>query len=425
MLDHATLLNTADFQKLEPFLISLGVGILVGIERERNPTSRAGLRTCALVALLGAVTANLAEMLAAPWLIAIGLFVSGLMMIVANSRQPDPGGDPGTTTVIAVMLVYGLGVLVWLDQVSLAVTLGILMTLLLYFKAQLHGITRSLTAQDLISALQFAVLALVILPLLPDAGFGPYGAINPRQIWWMVVLISGVSLAGYAALRIFGQSHGAPLLGLLGGLVSSTATTLVYARHARQSESVTPLASVVILTANLVVLLRLAVLTAVVAPGVVSSLLPAVAGGTVAGLVSVFVGFRRLQEKQNLPELAVGNPTELKSALGFGLAYGIVLFLSAWLSDTAGSSGIYGVALVSGLTDVDAITLSSLHLFALDRLSLGQVTTSIIIAFMANMVFKSGVVISVGGSRLARQSLGGLLAIALGAAAGVFAGQLL
>ncbi|MCC6658049.1 MAG: MgtC/SapB family protein, partial [Rhodocyclaceae bacterium] len=214
--------------QLQAFITSLAVGLLMGLERERRRSAKAGLRTFALVALLGTLSGLLAEQADAGWIIAAGLLAVGAMIIAAYLNQPDDAGDPGTTSVVAILVCYCLGAAIWFGHGALAVMLAIAVTVLLYFKAELHGISHRLTPKDLISILQFAVLSFVILPILPDRDYGPYLAFNPYQAWLMVVLVSGVSLAGYAALRLAGPQHGAPMMGLLGGLVSSTATTAVF-----------------------------------------------------------------------------------------------------------------------------------------------------------------------------------------------------
>jgi len=405
----------AELATLPRYVVALAIGLLMGLERERNPAAKAGLRTFALTALFGVLATHLATELDALWLIAVGLLLVGAMMIAAYLRAPQqPDGDPGTTTVAALMLCYGLGVLVWQNEIQLAVMLGIAATMLLYFKPELRGWSQRMSRHDLLSVLQFAVLALIILPLLPNRDYGPYGALNPHQIWWMVVLIAGVGLAGYAALRLVGQQRGAVMLGLLGGLVSSTATTLSFSRHARASSAMIPVAVIVIVLANLVVLVRLGVLAAVLAPGVLAQLLPVLAGGLVAGGLGAAYGVRRLRPQGELPALAMGNPTELRTALGFGLMYGVVLLAAAWLSDWLGTRGLYAVALVSGLTDVDAITLSSLRLYNLDTLSVTGVVNVITLATLANLAFKSVLTLSIGGWQMARHAIAGMGAMGLG-----------
>lgn len=405
----------AQLATLPRYVVALAIGLLMGLERERNPAAKAGLRTFALTALFGVLAAHLATELNALWLIAVGLLLVGAMMIAAYLRAPpQPDGDPGTTTVAALMLCYGLGVLVWHDEIQLAVMLGIAATTLLYFKPELRGISQHMSRRDLLSVLQFAVLALIVLPLLPNRDYGPYGALNPHQIWWMVVLIAGVGLAGYAALRLVGQQRGAVMLGLLGGLVSSTATTLSFSRHARASSAIIPVAVTVIVLANLVVLVRLGVLAAVLAPDVLAQLLPVLAGGLVAGGLGAAYGVRRLHPQGELPALAMGNPTELRTALGFGLMYGVVLLAAAWLSDWLGARGLYAVALVSGLTDVDAITLSSLRLHNLDKLQVAILVNVITLAVLANLAFKSALTLSIGGWQMARHAIAGMGAVGLG-----------
>ncbi len=405
----------SELAPLPRYVVALAIGLLMGLERERNPAAKAGLRTFALTAMLGVLAAHLATELDELWLIAVGLFLVGAMMIAAYLHAPQqPDDDPGTTTVAALMVCYGLGVLVWHDQIQLAVMLGIAATMLLYFKPELRGLSQHMSRRDLLSVLQFSVLALIVLPLLPNRNYGPYGALNPHQIWWMVVLIAGVGLVGYAALRLVGQQRGAVMLGLLGGLVSSTATTLSFSRHARASSELMPVAVIVIVLANLVVLVRLGVLAAVLAPGVLSQLLLVLVGGLIGGGIGAAYGVRRLRPQGELPLLAMGNPTELRTAFGFGLLYAVVLLAAAWLSDWLGTRGLYAVALLSGLTDVDAITLSSLRLHNLGKLSVSVVVNVIVLAVLANLLFKSALTLTIGGWHMARHAIAGMGTVGLG-----------
>jgi uncharacterized membrane protein (DUF4010 family) len=404
----------AELAPLPRYVVALAIGLLMGLERERNPAAKAGLRTFALTALLGVLAAHLATRFDDPWLISAGLLLVGGMIIAAYLQSPQQDGDPGTTTVAALMLCYALGVLVWENEIQLAVMLGIAATMLLYFKPELRGLSEHLSRRDLLSVLQFSVLALIILPLLPNRNYGPYGALNPYQIWWMVVLISGVGLAGYAALRLIGQQRGAAVLGLLGGLVSSTATTLAFSRHAHTSEAMVPVAVTVVVLANLVVLVRLAILAAVLAPGVLTQLVPVLAGGLLTGMLGAIYGVKQLRPQGELPALAMSNPTELRTALGFGLMYAVVLLASAWLSDWLGPQGLYAVALLSGMTDVDAITLSSMRLYNLDKLPVGILVNVVVLALLANLAFKSVLTLSIGGWKMGRHAIAGMAAATFG-----------
>lgn len=404
-------------EHLPALLTSLGVGLLIGLERERNPAARAGLRTSALVALLGTVCALIAERTASPWIIAAGLLMVGGMMIAAYHSHPDEH-DPGTTSIIALLLCFSYGAMVTLGFRTQAVMLAVITTALLYFKPELQTLSKSLTRRDIISILQFGVLSLVILPILPNRDLGPYDALNPAQIWWMVVLVSGVSLSGYAALRFFGQRHGAPLLGLFGGLVSSTATTLIFSRHAHNEPRLQPLSLLVILLANLVVLVRLGVVAAIVQPGILVHLLPVLGSGLLAGVILIVLIWRRIGPTNSAPDLELRNPTEIRASLSFALVYAVVLLLSALLADYFGNRGVYAAALVSGLTDVDAITLSSLRLFGMDKLTGSEAVTSILIAVLANLAFKLGIIAVVGGRRLLTGASGVFFAVAAGCSAG-------
>ncbi|MGC2459077.1 MAG: MgtC/SapB family protein [Gallionellaceae bacterium] len=409
--------NSVEF--LPQFLTSLAIGLLIGLERERTPSAKAGLRTFTLVALLGTLAAMLSEKAGLPWLLVAGWVVVGAMIIAAYVNSPTEENDPGTTTVAALLMCYGLGALIWYGQATLAIMLAIGTTTLLYFKPELRGMTQRLTRRDLVSILQFSVLTFVILPILPDQNYGPYGAFNPHQAWLMVVLISGLSLAGYISLHWIKQSYSAPLLGFLGGLVSSTATSLVYARHSKSNANMVRLSAMVILIANMVVLVRLSVLGAVVSSAVVPHLLPVMGIGLLFGFVSTLAGWSKLQTSTELPLPETVNPTEIHAALGFGLMYVVVLLCSAWLSDIAGSKGLYAVALISGLTDVDAITLSSLHLLNLGKLSAQQTVTGIALAYISNLAFKFGLVLFIGGATLAKRVATGFLAMAAGLGIGL------
>ena len=414
-------LHGNNIEALPQFLTSLAIGLLIGLERERNPSAKAGLRTFALVAVFGTLAALLSTKLGSPWLLIAGLLVVAGTIIAANLNNPRDENDPGTTTVIALVLCYMLGAMIWYGLAKLAVMLAIGVTALLYFKPELRGLSQKLTRRDLVAVLQFSVLTFIVLPILPDQNYGPYDAFNPHQAWLMVVLISGISLAGYAELQMVGTRYGAPLLGFFGGLVSSTATTMIYAKHGKNNPVMSNLAALVIVIASMVVLLRLMVVSAVVAYDALPGLLPMLTGGILFGLMAALYNWRKVGRTPELYIPETSNPAELHTAVGFGLLYVIVLLGAAWMADIAGNQGLYAVALASGLTDVDAITLSSLRLFNLGQLSEQQTVTAIALAVLANLAFKFGMVVFIGGWTLARQVAIGFGAIACVVLLGLFA----
>ena len=405
------------------FITALAIGLLIGLERERHPIALAGLRTFALVGLIGAMTATMATILAAPSVISIGLIVISALAITANVRYGKVlyKDDPGTTTVAAIILCYLFGVMVSLGYTQLTVMLAIIATALLYFKSELGGAARRLERRDILSIMQFAVVTFIILPLLPTGEYGPYQALNPRHIWLMVVLISGVSLVGYVALRIIGRQYGAIVLGIFGGLISSTATTLAYARYAKSDETLNSLAIEVIVTSNLILPIRLAGFALIMAPEALPTLIPILAFGLITGIVMYVIQRQSLQSKKEITIPDIKNPVELKTALGFAIIYTIILILSAWVNHHAGNNGIYVTAFLFGLSDVDAIMLSNLRLFGIGTLSTNVLVTSTVIALFANSIFKIGIIYFTGNSIILRQCYPVLLSIAFGSGVGLIA----
>lgn len=389
-----------DFTALRAFLTSLGVGLMMGLERERRGGANAGLRTFGLVGIAGTACALLAQQAGASWLLPAAALGLVLMMIAADQHRADPDGEPDTTTTVALLLCFLFGAMLWHGLAQLTVALALGATALLYFKAELHDVTHRLTRQDIVSFLQFALITFVVLPILPDEGYGPYDKLNPYKIWLMVVLTSGLSLAGYAALRLAPQGVAVPLLGVLGGLVSSTATTLVFARAARRDPHHAENAGAIITIANLVVLLRIGVLAAIIAPQALPVLAPVLVLGLAAGMAWPLRGWLRLpRSKLALPELR--NPTDLRQALAFGAVFAVVLVVSAAFHDRAGALGVYAISAVSGLADMDAIAISTFNLLSGGQLDAAQATWAIVIALASNMAFKATVVLVLAGRTVA------------------------
>jgi len=403
-----------ELDHLVRLLQSLGIGLLIGLERERREEARAGVRTFALIALSGALTAFLAAEFDSAWIMAAALLVVGGGLTAAYLGRTDKLADPGTTSIAAAVVTFALGAMAWADHAALAVSVAILTTILLYFRAELHGAVARLSRQDIVSLLQVSVLAFVVLPLLPDRGYGPYEVLNPYRIGLLAALISGLSFVGYLALRLLPVGHGILLLGIAGGLASTTATTLAFSRHARRDEQLGGTAQLVILLANLVLFVRIGVLSALVAPAVLSALAPALTAGLVAGGAFVAWCWRQHAHQGALPELEIRSPADLRTALGFAALFAVVQLGAAWLNDEAGAAGLYFAAFAVGLTDLDAITLSSLRMANAAQISTAQAGTVILIAYMANLVFKLSTVGILGTRPVLRHVAAGF---ALGAAA--------
>lgn len=399
----------ADPGLLTRFALAFGLGMLLGLQREWSASRMAGIRTFPIIALVGAVAAAISVTPTMPdggWLLAAGLVAMTAMVILGNwLKSRDGEAEPGLTTEVTMLLAYLLGALVVLSEPMLAVVVTGAVAVLLQLKEPLHQAVRRLGDHDVRAITQFVLISLVILPLLPSRDFGPYAVLDPRQIWWMVVLIVGIGLAGYLAYKFFGEKAGTLLGGVLGGLVSSTATSVSYARRSREQPALSGLAAVVVTLASTVVFGRVLIEIAAVASGKFAELAPPVAAFGVVLLLIAFIAWRRERpdKEEDTPNLDLGNPSELRSALVFGLLYAGVLLAVAWAKDRLGSSGLYAVAILSGLTDMDAITLSTARLAADDQLATGTAWRAIMIASMSNLVFKGGAVAVLGSPALRRK----------------------
>ena len=381
------------FQRLG---VALGLGLLVGLQREQAQSRIGGLRTFPLIAVFGILCGFLAQG-AGGWVIAAGVVAIAVIAVIANMPGHPPSG--GMTTEVSLLVMFCVGAYLATGAIPVAVAIGGGTAVLLHFKATMHKLAERLDERELTALMRFALLALVILPALPDETYGPYGVFNPRKIWLLVVLIVGISLAGYIVYKFFGEQAGMLLGGVLGGLISSTATTVSYSKLAALSPGASAASAIVIAIASTVVYARVLVEIAAVAPGMVR----AAAGpmGIQMGVLAVLalgLWFWSKRAAQKMPEQE--NPAELKSAIAFGALFAFVLFVSAAVRDRFGTSGLYVVAGISGLTDVDAITLSTAQLVTDGRLDSAEAWRIITVAVISNLVFKVGTVGVLGNRRL-------------------------
>ncbi|HUP49743.1 MAG TPA: MgtC/SapB family protein [Thermoanaerobaculia bacterium] len=404
------------FEPLVDLAIAIGLGLLVGFQRE-SQARNVGLRTFALVTMSGAL-AGLLVPAAGGWIVALGLLAVGLLAAVdhyADSRQ----GHTGLTTEVAMVAMYLIGVYLTAGDRRIAVVMGGTVAVLLQAKAPFRRVMERLGSDDVRAIMQLALLSLVILPILPNRDFGPWRVLNLFEIWLLVVLIVGINLAGYIAWRFTRGDTGTLLTGLLGGVISSTATTVTYARRTRGREAAAPVAAVVLMIATAVVLVRVLIEVAVVAPAIFPSVaVPIAIVLVMAALLSLAVWWRTRREAADMPDQE--SPTMLRAALLFGALYAVVLLGAAWVKEGAGEAGLYAVAAVAGLTDVDAITLSTARMAAVGEVEATQTWRVILIAFLSNLVFKLGIV-AVAGSRRLLATVATLFAL-LGAGAALVIG---
>ncbi|MBN1395691.1 MAG: MgtC/SapB family protein [Pirellulales bacterium] len=401
------------FQQLA---VSALLGLLVGLQREHAAGGIAGMRTFPLITLLGTLSAMLADHFAAGgWIVAAGLV--GVMGVTAVGhvlrRGNNQGEVPGTTTDAAMLLMFAVGALAVVGPISAAVAVGGGVAVLLQFKPELHGVAKKLGDDDLRAIMQFVLITCIILPVLPNRTFGPgnffrldaattvaLAVLNPREIWWMVVLIVGLSLVGYISYKFFGRNAGILLGGILGGAVSSTATTVSYAQNAREDRSTVGVASIVVMIASTVMYIRLLAAVAVVSLDFLRTVfLPAMVLMLLTLLPALALWFRERNKPAAMPKQK--NPTQLKSAVVFGLMYAVVLFALAAAKHYWSGEGLYVVSFVSGLTEMDAVTLSTARLSAIDPTVAENGWRMIVLAAMANLISKACIAGILGGRRLA------------------------
>ncbi len=401
------------------FGIALFIGVLVGLQREadadkgtdRSRKMFAGVRTFALLGLAGCTAAFVADQLGLPWAF-IGIILPLGALITAAYTITALRGSVGMTTEVAAVIVLLAGALCFWDQIALAVALGVVTTALLSFKLELHGFAERLTHEDIVATLKFAIITAIILPVLPNESFGPppFDVLNPYNIWLMVVLISGISFLGYVLIKLVGSRQGIGLTGLLGGLVSSTAVTLSFSQRSQKEEQLAKPFALAILIAWTIMFGRVLVEVAVTNLPLLGVVwLPI----TMAGLAGLAYGVY-LYFAPRSPEaggVAVSNPFELGPAITFGLLYGLILLVARAAQFYFGDAGVYLSSILSGLADVDAITLSLAELSSSGNLEPATAARAIVLATMSNTVVKGGIVLSGGSAALRRAVLPGFLLI--------------
>lgn len=388
--------------------LALGLGVLVGLQREWADTRMAGIRTFPLITVFGALTAHLADPFGG-WVVVAGalgvtaVVVTGALALLgqADARGTEP--DPGLTTEFAALVMFAVGALLAVGHRAPAVVLGGTVAVLLHWKRPLHDLVERIGPDDVQAMMRFVLVALVILPVLPDRAYGPYEVLNPFEIWLMVVLIVGISLGAYVASRLLGARGGTIAAGALGGMISSTATTVSYARRSAAEEARAPSAALVIMLASTFVFARVFLEIAVVAPSVA----PAVAPPLVVMMVYMLVlcSGLFLRERRELAETPPEReaPSELGTAIVFGLLYAVVLVAVAAVEEHLGEGALYGVAAISGLTDVDAITLSTAQMAKAGRLTAERSWRLVLVGTLSNLVFKGLVVVVLARAALIRR----------------------
>ncbi|MBI2254503.1 MAG: MgtC/SapB family protein [Proteobacteria bacterium] len=416
-----------DLNMAMKLLVALAIGLLIGLEREwrkqdAEDHDRIGIRTFGLMGLLGGLGGTL-TMAVGTWL--VPSILVALAILLVNDRRTNGSGATfalveDMTTLVAALVTVLLGVLAAIGAVELAVSGAVIVVALLYLKPTLHTLVGKLTQNELKATLRFLVISLVILPVLPDKGYGPYAIFNPRTVWLLVVMISAMSFVGYFAIRWLGAAIGVLATGLFGGLVSSTATTISFAKLASDAPGQGQVFAAGVVLANVVMAARILILAAVLAPAFAMELLvPIGLSAVTAALFVAFIWHRTQKTQVSAESIGITNPFELSQAIKFALLLTVVLLLERFLSERFGEAGLYVLAAIAGLADVDAITLSvAKHANAAGDFTGGIV--AILLAMSANGLVKVVIAVRAGGI-FARWSATAMIGMILAAAVGAIA----
>lgn len=354
-----------DVVLLGRFGAALVIGVLVGLQREYSATKGeelAGVRTFALIALIGCTASFIADILDAPWTAAVLLIVPAAFLLAGYTISARKG-DIGLTTEMASIMTLLCGALCYWDYVWLAASLAVTTVVLLSVKLEMQQFAHRLTKDDIVAALKFAVITIIVLPVLPDRTYGPspIDVVNPYRTWLMVVLISAMSFLGYVLLKILGPRQGMMVTGLLGGLASSTAVTVSAAQRSRQNPELAPSCALTILSAWTVMFLRVLVVVLALSRDVFSAVAVPLTAAAIVSLVMAWRALRRAQT-QETADVNVHNPFELGMAIKFGLLYAGILVVVRLAQTQLGDAGVYLSGVFAGVADVDAITLSMVEM---------------------------------------------------------------
>ncbi|WP_027125761.1 MgtC/SapB family protein [Gelidibacter mesophilus] len=380
-----------NYEDLTTLGIAFGLGLLVGMQREKhNKDQIAGVRTFTLISVLGVVAGFLTKLYDNPFVLPLLGLAMAAMLITANFMKLKKQDDPtlGQTTEMAALLMFAIGAYLVVGDRVVGVIMGAAIAILLYIKDHLHKFIEDLEEKDVSAIMILAGISLIILPVLPDRTFGPFDVLNLRNIWLMVTLIVGISVVGYFIYKFIGKKYGILSNGILGGLISSTATTVSYARFTKKTENIHKAAAFVIFAAATVSLVRVMIEIGAVIPSQISQVvLPIIALFLLMIGLSVVL-FYLINKKSTSDEMPKPeNPAQIKSALMFGAIYAIILLAVAFTEQKLGDNGLYIAAFVGGLANKDAITLS------LSQSIGGGLDTNsgwrlIVVASLSNFLFK-------------------------------------
>ena len=386
------------------FLVVLALGALIGLEREYATYKKrghdfAGIRTFPLIALFGALSAYLGNLYSI-WIFVTGIIITGAMVIMAYFVISKTGKKHiGVTSEISAILTFFIGALVIYNELTLAVILTVIITIILFARSVLHQFAKKMEPKEMASTLKFAVVAFIILPFLPNQGYGPLEMFNPYVIWLMVVFISGIGFLGYIAMKWFGE-RGITLAGILGGLVSSTAVTTGFAERSKKAKKIYRALALGVILANGIMFIRILIEVFVLNRELFVPVLIPISVLFVITAIFSYILWRKVA-KEVPGRMDLGSPFTIKPALKFGIFFAVILALVKISNYYLQTKGVYLVSFISGFADVDAITVSLANL-SKDSLSLAVAKRGIVIAALTNVAVKGGIAYWFGSKEFGR-----------------------
>jgi len=407
------------------FGVATVIGVLVGLQREyaydnRDHEIPAGVRTYALMGLLGCSASMLSETFNSPLPIAAVLLIMGAFSVVIYARDCS-AGKVGLTTRVSALLMIVIGALCYQDNLALPVALGVVTTVLLSIKLETHELVTHVTREDIVATLKFAIITAIVLPLLPNQVYGPamFNIFNPFKIWLFVVFISTVSLVGYLLVKVTGPQKGIGLTGIFGGIASSTAVTFSFTDRSIENPELSKSFALAILLAWSIMFIRLIGVVAPFNVAMVPHIALPLSISAAVGLIYCFYLYRR-QKTDHSEGLSFNNPFKLGPAIKFGLIFVLILFVAKAAQYYFGSTGVYISSIFSGLADVDAIAFSMAKLASgSDGISVVVASKAVVIAALANTCLKGGIIFFWGAPALKRDVFPGFVLMSLSAALSV------
>ncbi len=394
-----------EYDVVKSLIIAILLGFAIGMQRSmtyiyKGEQTFAGSRTFALIALAGYLSGWLQHYISG--FIPVSMMVFGFLVGVSYFMKVQTSKKWGMTTQVAAIVTFILGLMIRFGLENYAVFIGVLMIILLEIKPRLRKIESHISATDTDAVVLLLAMSFVVLPVLPDKMIGPYNLFNPYKTWLMAVIIAGISFVGYVAIKVLGQKHGVFLTGAAGGLISSTAVSISLSEMFQKRFDLLNNYAGGIAIACTFMYLRVLFEAFVIHPQLALRLAPAYLGAAVSGLLfSYYLYTHAKSAKISIESSAITkNPLQLSEAIKFGILFGIIYGAIAFVQTRYGDIGVYIVSLFSGITDVDAITLSLSQLSVDNKLAQTAAMNGIVIASVTNSIVKLGIVYWIGGVKL-------------------------